>query len=73
MKVLIIGADSALSQAIITDLNRKKIAFVATSRRLNSNHYYLDVDNTQETTFNIKKILNEHEDISHLVYTPAIS
>jgi NAD(P)-dependent dehydrogenase (short-subunit alcohol dehydrogenase family) len=73
MKVLIIGADSALSQAIMVDLDRKNVAYVATSRRKDSNHYYLDVDNLHEVAAGIKEILHLQPDISHLVYTPAIS
>lgn len=73
MKVLIIGADSALSQSIIADLNSKKTAYVATSRRIDSSHYYLEVSNQHETAGVIKQILQEHPDISHLIYTPAIS
>jgi len=73
MKVLIIGADSALSQAIMSDLGEKDIAYVATSRRTDSNHYHLDVNHQQDISPIIKEILQEHADISHLIYTPAIS
>lgn len=73
MKVLLIGADGALSQTIIADLLRKKIDYVATSRRNNSNHYYLDVSHLDDIGSVIKNILHEHPDLSHLIYTPAIS
>ncbi|EKD74350.1 MAG: hypothetical protein ACD_44C00481G0001, partial [uncultured bacterium] len=73
MKILIIGADSALSQSMVTHLDNQKVAYVATSRRVDSKHYYLDVNNQQESASLIKIILHEHSDISHLIYTPAIS
>lgn len=73
MKVLIIGADSALSKAIISNLNGKKIAYVATSRREDSMHYHLDVRNHDDIAPLVKNILHDHSDISHLIYTPAIT
>ena len=73
MKVLIIGADSALSQSVIANLEKISCAYVATSRRTDSMHYQLDVINPQDTSLVIKSILLEHPDVTHLMYTPAIS
>ena len=73
MKVLVIGADSALSAAIINDLGQSGTPYVATSRRKESVHYVLDVSDFESISVQLKKIVSEHPDITHLIYTPAIS
>ena len=74
MKVLIIGADSAISSAILECLTLMQAQFVATSRRKDSKHYFLDVSLPQaDITSVIRQICDDHPDITHLLYTPATS